>query len=138
MYMSNAANTSSTIRGAGFTQDINECECCGRSDLKGTVRMLLVDSDGNGELIGYYGVRCAAAHFGRTAKEIRSEAKAADAAAREADYRARRVAADAQYAALEASWTARYGTADRCKISAMTGMSSYEIACEAQAALEAA
>lgn len=70
------------FRAMGFNEDINQCDICGKDDLKGTVRMLIVDNDGNEEGQLQAGVICAARRAGRKAGEIRSEAKAADAAVR--------------------------------------------------------
>lgn len=54
----------------GYTQDVNECDCCGRKDLKGTVCM--EDSEGG---VCYFGVVCAAHMSKRTSKEIVTEYK---------------------------------------------------------------
>jgi hypothetical protein len=53
----------------GFTDSVNDCDCCGRSELKGTY---CVSIDGN-EF--YYGVTCASKHTGLNDKEIKSEVK---------------------------------------------------------------
>lgn len=68
------------FRAMGFTEDITDCDICGRVDLKGTVRMLVVDDDNNEDSEIHAGVVCAARKSGRKASEIRNEAKAADAA----------------------------------------------------------
>jgi hypothetical protein len=69
-------------RAMGFTEDITECDICGKVDLKGTVRMLIVDDDGDEDGEIHAGVICAARKAGRKASEIRNEARAADAAVR--------------------------------------------------------
>jgi hypothetical protein len=66
----------------GFTDDVTDCEVCGKQELKGTVRMVAVDSDGDQDGEVYAGVVCAARMAGRKAAEIRAEAKAADAQTR--------------------------------------------------------
>lgn len=53
----------------GFTDSINDCDCCGRSELKGTY---CVSIDGN-EF--YYGVTCASKHTGLNDKQIKLEVK---------------------------------------------------------------
>lgn len=75
-----------TLRALGFTDEITTCEHCGRTCLKGTVRVAYIDADGNedGEL--YAGVTCAARLSGRTVKDLRAEAIAADKAASAAAY----------------------------------------------------
>jgi hypothetical protein len=70
----------------GFVDDVTECGHCGRTDLKGTVRMVAVDSDGNADGDTYMGVVCAARMTGRKVAEIRTEAARAD---RERDRAAR-------------------------------------------------
>jgi hypothetical protein len=68
-------------RAMGFTDDVTTCDFCGREELKGTVRLVAVDPDGeeSGETFG--GADDAAARSGRPAAEIRLEAQAADHAA---------------------------------------------------------
>jgi hypothetical protein len=60
----------------GITDEVDTCDCCGRKDLKRTVALL----DGHGEAV-YYGTECAAQALRSTAKEVRKEAKAAQAKA---------------------------------------------------------
>jgi hypothetical protein len=67
-----------TYKTLGTTEDITTCECCGRSNLKKTVIMGLLDCDGNVETEQFFGVVCAARHTGQKAAEIRKEAKTAD------------------------------------------------------------
>src|SRR4051794_19962978 len=71
-------------RAKGFTDDVVECDRCGRAELKGTVRMVATDADGDEADEQYMGVVCAAKMTGRKAAEIRHEAKEGDAAARAA------------------------------------------------------
>lgn len=52
-----------------ITDEIDTCDCCGRTDLKATVAMQL--SDGGGIL--HYGRICAARNSGKTSKQIRQE-----------------------------------------------------------------
>lgn len=72
--------TTLTYRAAGFTDDIVECEVCGKTELKGTVRLEVVDADGNIEDEIYAGVICAARRSGRRTTSIRGEARAAEKA----------------------------------------------------------
>jgi hypothetical protein len=60
-----------------ITDEINTCDCCGRTDLKATVAMQL--SDGGGIL--HYGRTCAARNSGKTSKQIRQDVYAEEAAA---------------------------------------------------------
>lgn len=68
----------------GFTDDVTQCEHCGRDDLKGTVRMVTLSPEGEEEGDTYMGVVCAARMSGRKAAEIRVEANRADRERREA------------------------------------------------------
>jgi hypothetical protein len=51
-----------------ITDEIDTCDCCGRTDLKATVAMQL--SDGG---ILHYGRTCAARNSGKTQKQIKQE-----------------------------------------------------------------
>lgn len=51
----------------GFTEDKQECMCCGRGDLKGTYALQLEDG---GEIL-YYGSTCASKAYGFTSKEFK-------------------------------------------------------------------
>lgn len=92
------AGTTFYYRAAGFTEDITDCEVCGKVDLKGTVRLVIVDQDGAEEGELHAGVVCAARRAGRKAGEIRAEAKAADAATRGAWMQHRQARNDVEYA----------------------------------------
>ena len=59
-----------------ITDEIDTCDCCGRTDLKATVAMQL--SDGG---ILHYGRTCAARNSGKTSKQIQQEVFAEAAAA---------------------------------------------------------
>jgi hypothetical protein len=74
----------------GSTTDVTDCELCGRTDLKGTIVLSALDADGNdtGEIV-YYGADCGARAAKWTVRQIRTAAKTADDARRNADNRAR-------------------------------------------------
>ena len=57
------------IKIIGFTDKVNECDCCGRTELKGTY---CISIEGN-EL--YYGVTCAANVTNYTTEVIKKEVK---------------------------------------------------------------
>lgn len=61
-----------TYKTLAIVDDVNACDCCGKSNLKSTVAMERDD----GEVL-YFGSVCATRHSGRDAKVIKSEAKAA-------------------------------------------------------------
>jgi hypothetical protein len=52
----------------GFTEDKQECMCCGKGDLKGTYALQLEEG---GEIL-YYGSTCASKAYGFTSKEFKS------------------------------------------------------------------
>ena len=60
----------------GTTDEVNTCDCCGRTDLKDTVAL---QDDETGDIV-YYGCVCAAKKRNVPAKQIKSEAKKADEA----------------------------------------------------------
>jgi hypothetical protein len=68
----------------GTTDEVTECEHCGRVDLKGTIILGYLDADGNVESTTYFGAVCGARAAGWTTKDIRKAATAADRAAVEA------------------------------------------------------
>ena len=71
-------------RAYGVTEDITECDRCGKIDLKGTVRMVAQYADGDQDGEMYMGTDCAARMTGRKAAEIRHEANEATKARRAA------------------------------------------------------
>lgn len=105
-------NNDSTARPAfrvlGTTDDVTTCELCGRDELKGTIRLGVLDADGNVEGTVYYGASCGAKAAGWTTKDVRKAATAADRAAAEAARAERAAKAEADY---QASVLLRY-TAD--------------------------
>jgi len=95
--------TTTTYRVIGTTDDVTTCDVCGRPELKGTVAL---DADGD---ITYAGTTCAARLAGRTTRDIRSAARAANEARIEADREARRVEAAAEQAEFLAWVATTYG-----------------------------
>ncbi|MDT8915744.1 hypothetical protein [Amycolatopsis sp. PS_44_ISF1] len=87
----------------GFTDDVTECEICGREELKGTVRLEITAPDGDVEGEVYAGVSCAGRRAGRPAAVIRSEAKAHETAVRAAWSAYRAAQHDAHMAASTAA-----------------------------------
>lgn len=86
----------------GTTDDVTECEHCGRTELKGTIRLGVLDADGNVEDVTHFGAVCGAQAAGWTAKDIRKQATAADRAAREAERVERERLASIEYARVRA------------------------------------
>lgn len=88
------ARIPAVARVLGTTDERTTCDCCGRQGLKKTVALLL---QGQLEPV-FYGVTCAAVAQGRTIKEVRADARAADRARDEAARRVREEAARVEHA----------------------------------------
>lgn len=58
----------------GSTDEVNTCDCCGKSNLKATWAVEMIDSPEGGVL--HYGSTCVTRNTGKTMKEVRSEAEA--------------------------------------------------------------
>lgn len=58
------------MRLLGITDSVNECDCCGKTDLKCTVAFETTDLQ-----IVYFGRVCATKHYNRQTKEINRELK---------------------------------------------------------------
>ena len=82
--MATTQTTALTYRVLGTTDDITNCDQCGRDDLKSTVILGYLDADGNVEGVRYVGSDCGAKLSGQRGSVIASDAKKADHAAREA------------------------------------------------------
>jgi hypothetical protein len=72
------ATTTATYRVLGTTNEITECDHCGRRELKGTIVLGIVDVDGNVEDRVYFGAVCGARAAGKPVRDLRKEAVAAD------------------------------------------------------------
>lgn len=75
---------SKVFRVKGTTDEVTECELCGRQELKGTIMLAELDADGTEMGLVYYGASCGAKAAGWTTKDVRIKAKAADQAKRDA------------------------------------------------------
>jgi hypothetical protein len=70
----------------GITDERNECDCCGRTNLKSTVAL----TDNESSETVYFGVTCAARARGQSAREVNQAVRDAEArAAKTADDLAR-------------------------------------------------
>lgn len=58
----------------GYEEAVNTCDCCGKTDLKGTFAVERAD----GEIL-YFGCVCVTRHTGKAAKVVRQDAKDATA-----------------------------------------------------------
>lgn len=103
-------------RVGGTTDEITQCELCGRPELKGTVQMIELDAAGNDLEDHYFGTSCAAKAAGWTQKEVKAAAKTADQERREAARRAKEEESRRFCHARDAYFEATYG--DRCHFTA--------------------
>lgn len=87
----------------GTTDEVDTCDCCGRTGLKSTVALAFDD----GAPV-YYGVVCAARALNVAAKLVRSESRRADEARAASEAAARRAAHEATVAPWFA-WLAANG-----------------------------
>jgi len=106
-----STDTAATYRVLGTTDEITECEHCGRVDLKGTIVLGIVDADGNVDERVYFGAVCGARAAGRPVKELRKEAASADYARGAEVRRARYLARQAEDEAFAAWAYENYGPA---------------------------
>lgn len=111
--MTQTATAPNTWTARGFTDDVTTCDHCGKVDLKGTVRMVALDADGNDDGEQYMGVVCAGRMTGRKAAEIRTEASRADRAHAEATRAAHRDWSDQHTTWSVATTTAAIGPIGR-------------------------
>lgn len=119
--------TLSNVTFLGTSDEVNTCDCCGRKDLKSTVALETEE----GQTV-FFGVVCAANALKRTAKEVKSEAKKADEAKRQAELRAQQAASLARDAKWQAFLDSKcpglrdfQGKGDRIRqIAALGGMSA--------------
>lgn len=104
------ATTFKAYRVEGTTEDMTDCMCCGRSDLKKTVILVPLDADGgdDGEPV-FFGVSCGAKAARWTVKEITQRITAAEKAAAAKRARAEEERRTAEHAAYCAWLTAKFG-----------------------------
>lgn len=101
--------TAPAFRVLGTTNDVTECEHCGRTELRGTIVLLPLDADGNADAEPvYYGAVCGARAAGTKTADLRKAATAADKAKAEVERIERQREADKHYAAVRRT----YGTAE--------------------------
>lgn len=102
-------------RTRGMTDDVTECQRCGKAELRGTVIVEVLDPDGNVADVTYWGTTCAARYGKVKVSVVKAAARAAEAAAREAEraaWQARHDAETAAYWVEFGPWlNARYGLA---------------------------
>jgi len=65
--------TRPAYRVLGVSDECDTCECCGRTNLKATAVLAVLDADGNVEAETYFGRSCAAKAAGWTVKFVGAE-----------------------------------------------------------------
>ncbi len=70
--------TTTTVRYFGITDEITDCGCCGRTGLKHTVMLEILDGENESDGILYYGTDCAARKLGRSSYAVRQAAETAE------------------------------------------------------------
>lgn len=98
-------STAPAYRVLGTTDDVTACELCGREELRGTIVLQPLDSDGghDGDPV-HYGAVCGAKAAGWSVSEIRDRANRADRERREAERAERQRQHDEEWAAFLAGF----------------------------------
>ena len=65
------------VRYHGITDEVTECQHCGRRGLKKTIMLFILDADGNADEMTYFGTACAAKALRTTSTKVTNEAMAA-------------------------------------------------------------
>ncbi|MFC7979523.1 hypothetical protein ACFUT3_30360 [Streptomyces cinereoruber] len=118
------------FRVGGTTDQITECELCGKPELKGTVQMIELDADGNDFQDHYFGTSCAAKAAGWTQRDVKAGVKAAEAAKREAARIAREEESRRFCQARDAYFLAKYGERCHFTVARKLGRKSFELLIE--------
>lgn len=100
----------------GTTDERTDCECCGRTNLKGTVAIQFDDH------IAYYGSTCASKAIGWDTESTKTAIRDADAAKAKEAARVRNIALNARAKAQDAFDAATFpGISDRVEAIAKAG-----------------
>lgn len=103
-------------RVTGTTDEVTECDLCGKVELKGTVMLLPLDGDGDADgEINYFGTSCAAKAAGWTVREVRAGIKRAAVEKQTAERKRRIAERDAETKAYNAWVAETYGTGSPLK-----------------------
>jgi hypothetical protein len=123
----------------GTTDDVTNCELCGKVELKGTVMLAPLDDDGNeGGGVSYFGTSCAAKAAGWTVREVRAGIKRVADEERERKEAARAVVREAEQEFLRNWYLEHHGTPDLAEAAKRAGLSTVRTSSPAIAALREA
>jgi hypothetical protein len=89
-------NTAPGFRYIGVTDECVECQKCGKTELRATVVLAILDADGNTEDVTYYGSTCAARALAERGTPVKGGGRAVLQSARWAQERLRTEADDAR------------------------------------------
>lgn len=125
-------------RVAGTTDEVTNCELCGRDELKGTVVLEPLDAAGNGEgVFCYFGSSCAAKAAGWTQREITRRVKEAADAKRAAEKERRDAEHAAQMTFVRGWYLENYGTEDAWEAAKLAGTTAPRLSGRAMEAYRA-
>lgn len=112
-------------RVTGTTDDVTDCELCGKVELKGTVMLVPLDAEGNddGE-VSYFGTSCAAKAAGWTVREVKAGIKRAADEERAARATKRETVRQAERKFLADWYIEHYGTPNLQEAAKRAGMST--------------
>lgn len=114
------------FRVRGTTNDVTDCEQCGRTELRGTVVLQPLDAEGNDDGdVCYFGSSCAAQAAGWTQREVKARVKMADRVNR-AHQEALRMEHDMRWEEIKEAWyLENYGVrtvTEAAKVSGLSGV----------------
>ena len=109
----------------GTTDDVTNCELCGKVELKGTVMLAPLDADGNevGE-VSYFGTSCAAKAAGWTVRDVKAGIKRAADEERERKQAERDTVRAAEREFLRNWYLENHGTPDLHEAARRAGLST--------------
>lgn len=123
----------------GTTDEVTDCELCGKVELRGTVMLAPLDDDGNeGGEVSYFGTSCAAKAAGWTVKDVRVGIKRAADEERERKQAAREAVRQAEQKFLANWYIEHYGTPNLQEAAKRAGMSGVRTSAPAIHALREA
>lgn len=123
----------------GTTDEVTDCELCGKVELKGTVMLVPLDADGNedGE-VSYFGTSCAAKAAGWTVRDVKAGIKRAADEERERKQAAREAVRQAEQKFLADWYIEHHGTPNLAEAAKRAGLSTVRTSEPAIRALNAA
>jgi hypothetical protein len=123
----------------GTTDEVTDCELCGKVELKGTVMLVPLDDDGNADgEVSYFGTSCAAKAAGWTVRDVRAGIKRAADEERERKEAERAAVREAEQKFLRNWYLEHHGTPDLHEAAKRAGLSPVRMSSPAISALREA